>query len=200
MGKRFDTNPLDPEFPERSRREQETTVLPEDVPETHPLFEVAPTEEVTRTLVEEDLRRGGFSEHIPPDANSYPVRQNGVTNPSRKVDGLLFSERTLTSMVYFPYFGLIVGAVVLLRTSRTEGKLRFHAAQALAAQLAILVISRFLNFADQELAGMLFDAITTIMLLIFVFKAWKDRPIHVEAIEPLTDWLESKISRDTKWS
>ncbi len=200
MGKRFDTNPLDPEFPERSRREQETTVLPEDVPETHPLFEVAPTEEVTRTLVDEDLRRGGFSGYIPPYANGYPVRQDGVTNPSRKVDGLLFSERTLTSMVYFPYFGIIVGAAVLLRTSRTEGKLRFHAAQALAAHLAILVIGTVLGFADHDLASGLFKTVTTVMLLIFVFKAWKDRPNHVEAIEPLTDWLESKISRDTKWS
>jgi len=200
MGKRFDTNPLDPEFPEKVRAEPETTVLPEEVPETHPLFQSAPTEEVTRTLVDEDPRFRGFSGNIPSDAGGFPVRQERVGNPSRRVDGLLFSERTLTAMVYFPYFGLIAGAAVLLRTSRTEGKLRFHAAQALAAHLAILVIGTFLGFADHDLASRLFKAATTIMLLVFVFKAWKDRPIHIEAIEPLTDWLEGKISRDTKWS
>lgn len=200
MGRRFDTNPLDPEFPEKSRKEQETSVLPEEVPETHPLFESLPTEEVTRPLIGDDRFGGGMPGNTPSHAEHFPVRQEVFNSPSRKVDGLLFSERTLTSMVYFPYFGLIVGAVVLLRTSRTEGKLRFHAAQALAAHIAILVISRFLNFADQELATMIFDAVTTIMLLIFVFKAWKNRPIHVEAIEPLTDWLESKLSRDMKWS
>lgn len=200
MGKRFDTNPLDPEFPERSRNEQETTVLPEEVPETHPLFESLPTEEVTRPLMDEERTNRNFPGEMPADPNGFPVRQERINTPSRIIEGLLFSERTLTALVYFPYLGLIVSIVILLRTSRTEGKLRFHSAQALAAHLAILVIGAFLGLTDRDVVSRLFDGITTIMLLVFVYKAWKDKPIHIEAIEPLTDWLESKLSRDTKWS
>jgi len=200
MGKRFDTNPLDPEFPKRSRNEQETSVLPEEVPETHPLFESLPTEEVTRPLMDGERTNRNFPGEMPADPNGFPVRQEQKNSPSRKIEGLMFSERTLTALVYFPYLGLIVSIVILLRTSRTEGKLRFHSAQALAAHLAILVIGAFLGLTDRDVVSRLFDGITTIMLLVFVYKAWKDKPIHIEAIEPLTDWLESKLSRDTKWS
>lgn len=198
MGKKFDTNPLDPEFPDKVRAEQETSVLPEEVPETHPLFQAAPTEEVTRTLIDEVRPEPGFGV----STESHPVpATTSHTNPSNRIiDGLMFSEKTLVSLSYFPYVGLILGAVILLRTSRTESKLRFHAAQALAAHLAILVIGAVLDFSRYETAFDLFRMVTTIGLLVFVYKAWKDRPIHIEAIEPLTDWLESKLSRDTKWS
>jgi uncharacterized membrane protein len=94
---------------------------------------------------------------------------------------------------------LVVSGVVLLRTSRTEGKLRFHSAQALAAHLLILLVGAFLGFVNHELAKDLFELVTTIMLLVFVFRAWQDRPIHIEAIEPLTELLEEKLSRDVRW-
>lgn len=199
MDKKVNTNPLEPEFQEQSRSEQETSVLPEEVPETHPLFQSAPTEEVTRTLHTDfpDQREGTGRQSS--ETNVLPRQIDAASSPTRKVPGLLFSERALTSFSYLPYLGLVVSAVVLLRTSRTEGKLRFHSAQALAAHLAILLIGAFLGFVNHELASDLFELVTLVMLLIFVFKAWKDQPIHIEAIEPLTEWLESKLSRDIRW-
>jgi hypothetical protein len=32
------------------------------------------------------------------------------------------------------------------------------------------------------------------MLFIFAWKAWKGQPVHIESVEPLTNWLEDKIS------
>jgi uncharacterized membrane protein len=199
MGKRFDTNPLDPEFPEKVRKEPETTVLPEEVPETHPLFQSLPTEQVRRPVVDSQERSEEKLGVSSAETDSLPVRGVVVSPSSRIVPGLIFSERTLTAMVYFPYLGLILGALVLLRTARTETKLRFHSAQALAAHLAILVIGNLLGFADHDFASRIFGTVTTVMLLIFVFKAWRDRPIHIEAIEPLTEWLEKKLSKDVRW-
>jgi uncharacterized membrane protein len=193
MSKRLNTNPLNPEFPEKVAQEQETSVLPEEVPETHPLFRSLPTEEVTRTL---DADFPGVNTG---ETAVLPKPQDQGNLPSRKIPGLLFSERVLTSLSYLPYLGLVVSGVVLLRTSRTEGKLRFHSAQALAAHLLILLVGAFLGFVNHELAKDLFELVTTIMLLVFVFRAWQDRPIHIEAIEPLTELLEEKLSRDVRW-
>ena len=199
MDKKVNTNPLNPEFQENSRAEQETSVLPEEVPETHPLFQSAPTEEVTRTLHADLPNQREGNERRASETDVLSRHVDVASSPTRKVPGLLFSERALTSFSYLPYLGLVVSAVVLLRTPRTEGKLRFHSAQALAAHLAILLIGAFLGFVNHELASDLFELVTKVMLLIFVFKAWKDRPIHIEAIEPFTDWLESKLSRDIRW-
>jgi hypothetical protein len=32
------------------------------------------------------------------------------------------------------------------------------------------------------------------MLIIFTVKAWRGKPIHIESIDALTNWLEEKIT------
>ncbi len=31
------------------------------------------------------------------------------------------------------------------------------------------------------------------MLIIFAVKAWTGKPVHIEAVDDLTEWLENKI-------
>ena len=39
----------------------------------------------------------------------------------------------------------------------------------------------------------IFQLVTTIMLIIFAVKAWQGKPIHIESVDSLTEWLEEKI-------
>jgi hypothetical protein len=47
-----------------------------------------------------------------------------------------------------------------------------------------------------DLAGVgssIFTIVTTIMLVIFEIKAWIGKPVHIQAVDDLTNWLEEKI-------
>jgi sulfite exporter TauE/SafE len=68
----------------------------------------------------------------------------------------------------------------------------------LAAHLAILIVSAILggvgNITDLANAGnIIFQIVTAIMLIIFAVKAWTGKPVHIEAVDDLTEWLENKI-------
>ena len=82
--------------------------------------------------------------------------------------------------------------------SKEETKVRFHAAQGLAAHLGILIVSSILGIVGTvtDLAGLgsvIFTIVTTIMLIVFAIKAWTGKPVHIESVEDLTNWLEEKI-------
>jgi hypothetical protein len=38
-----------------------------------------------------------------------------------------------------------------------------------------------------------FQLVTTVMLIVFAVKAWKGKPVHIESVDDLTNWLEEKI-------
>jgi len=81
---------------------------------------------------------------------------------------------------------------------KSEAKVRFHAAQGLAAHIGILIVSAILSGVGHatDLANIgngIFTLVTTIMLIIFTIKAWQGKPIHIESVDDLTNWLEDKI-------
>ncbi len=94
--------------------------------------------------------------------------------------------------------GLVAGVLELLFVPKHETKVRFYAAQGLAAHVGILLITTILGiigeFANMaEIGSGIFTGITTVMLIIFTVKAWKGKPVHIESIESLTNWFEDKI-------
>jgi len=205
MPTKYDTNPLDPEFPEKARAAaaegQPTRTLDYSGGETRQFPRTAPTEEQTR-------RFAG------PDAASYAPPYNGQYVPAnyqttafgavdqsrtRKVDKVGLPENILVALPYLPfYIGLVAGLIELLVVPKHETKVRFHAAQGLAAHVGILIVATLLgiigNFANvARIGGGIFTAVTTVMLIIFAIKAWKGRPVHIEAIDDLTNWLDEKI-------
>ena len=50
------------------------------------------------------------------------------------------------------------------------------------------------EIVDADFGSFLFGLVTTIMLIVFAIKAWKGKPVHIAALDDLTNWLEEKIS------
>jgi uncharacterized membrane protein len=200
MPKKFDTNPLDPEFPQKAR-EMQTETLHNLNAETQKFPYAAPTEEQTRKFGDAD-----FSAYSSPyNGQNIPVNYRTAqladmnNASSREVAKTGIPEKWLIGLPYIPWFiGLVASLIILFVVPKSETKVRFHAAQGLAAHLAILIVSAILgmvgNVAGMAKAGnVIFQIVTTVMLIIFAVKAWKGKPVHIESVDDLTEWLEDKI-------
>ena len=205
MPTKYDTNPLDAEFPEQAKAadgEFETQTLPYIGAETRQFADVSPTEEQTRRFNS-------------PDFPAYSAPYNGQNPPvsyqpvgfghfdqsiSRKVAKVGLPENIMTALPYIPwYFGMVAGLLILVFVPRSEAKVRFHAAQGLAAHVAILLVSTLLGLLGRatDMASFgngIFNLVTMIMLIIFAVKAWKGKPVHIESVDDLTNWLDEKIT------
>ncbi|MDQ3181704.1 MAG: hypothetical protein M3Q33_14450 [Acidobacteriota bacterium] len=200
MPKKFDTNPLDPDFPAKAR-ETETTALPKNSYKTAEFPPPIITEEQTRRFDEANFN--GYT--APFDGQNVPANFK-TTNladmnqaSSRNVPKVGMPEKWLIGLPYIPwYIGLVASLIILFVVPKTETKVRFHAAQGLAAHLAILIVSAILggvgNITDiADWGNGIFQIVTTIMLIIFAIKAWRGKPVHIESVDDLTEWLEDKI-------
>jgi uncharacterized membrane protein len=85
----------------------------------------------------------------------------------------------------------------LLVTPKEENKVRFHAAQGFAAQIAILIVSAMLGFignvTDTNVGSGIFGIVSTVLMIIFAVKAFRGKPVHIEILDDLTNWFEDKI-------
>ncbi len=199
--KKFDTNPLDPTFPERVQKEAETVTLPKNKFKTAEFMPPSVTEEQTRRLDD-------------PNFNAYESPYNGQNIPanyrttnladmnkssSRKVSKIGLPENILTALPYLPFWiGLIAGLLILLFVPKSETKVRFHAAQGLAAHIGILIVTTILSGVGNvtnlaNVGNWIFTLVTTVMLIIFAVKAWQGKPVHIESVDDLTEWFEEKI-------
>lgn len=199
--KKFDTNPLDPTFPERVQREAETVVLPKNQFKTGEFSPPSVTEEETRRF-----DAVNFDRYQAPSNGQNPPAQYKTANladmnksSARKVARIGLPENILTALPYIPfYIGLISGLLILLFVPKSETKVRFHAAQGLAAHIGILIVSAILsslgNVTDlASLGGKIFTLVATIILIVSAVKAWRGKPVHIEAVDDLTEWFEDKI-------
>jgi uncharacterized membrane protein len=203
MPSKYDTNPLDPEFPAKAKAaaaaKAATHNLGDTGAETRQFAEAG--EEQTRRFAPADT-----ATYVPPFTGQYvPANYQaaGIAHVdesiSRKVDKVGLPENILTASPYIPwYIGLVAGLLILLFVPKSEAKVRFHAAQGLAAHIGILIVTTILgiigNVAGVANAGnFIFQLVMTIMLFIWAYKAWKGRPVHIESVDSLTNWLEEKI-------
>lgn len=198
---KYDTNPLDPDFPEKARAAAEavgTQTLPNNSAKTRQ-FAPPPLSGEEQTRILENGRMSGFSEQY---NNQYQTVgfANVHQSLSRKVEKIGLPENVMTALPYIPWFiGMVAGLLILFLVPKSEAKVRFHAAQGLAAHIAILIVTTILGFVGSltemaEVGNGIFQILTTVMLLIFAFKAWKGKPIHIESVDELTNWLEEKIN------
>lgn len=203
MPSKYDTNPLDPEFPEKAKAAaasgDATQVLEQGGARTRQFPPPAATEEQTRRLAAADT--GPYSapytgQYVPA---AYQPGGYQLSDPKRKIPKIGLSEHIAVALPYFPFqIGLVAGILELLFVPKNETKVRFHAAQGLAAHVAILVVTTILGLLSDVSRGAgvgngIFTVATTIMLIIFAVKAWKGRPVHIAPIDDLTNWLEEKI-------
>lgn len=201
MATKYDTNPLDPDFPEKARAaaagETETQTLPYSGGETKRFPETAQTEEQTRRFAPPDYSSPYNGQYVPAHYQSAGFADQSI---SRKVDKVGLPENVLTAVPYFPwYIGMVAALLILLFVPKSEAKVRFHAAQGLAVHIAILIVTSILgivgNVTGVARAGnFAFQLAMTVMLIIWAIKAWKGKPVHIESVDGLTNWLEEKIS------
>lgn len=196
MPTKYDTNPLDPEFPKKVR-EAQTETLPNN--ETVKFPPSADTEEQTRY---HDPAR--FAQYSSAFSGAQPLSHYKTAHldpkaSKRKIEKIGLPENILVALPYLPFsVGLIAGLLELLFVPKSEAKVRFHAAQGLAAHIGILIITTILGGIGEitgiaSAANGIFWIVTTIMLIVFAIKAWKGKPVHIESVDTLTEWLEEKI-------
>jgi uncharacterized membrane protein len=200
--KKYDTNPLDPDFPQRAR-ETQTETLSNLSAETQTFPYAAPTEEQTKRFGDADFSAYSTSpfngQNIPQNYQTTPLYSDSRNLSKRKVANIGLPENMMVALPYLPfYIGLIASIVELLLVPRSETKVRFHAAQGLAAHLAILIVSAILNGASHltglaNVGSIIFGIVATIMMIVFAVKAWRGKPVHIESVDDLTNWLDDKI-------
>lgn len=221
MPKKFDTNPLDPDFPEKAkaaaqngpeveayRAPAESYGAPPASPYSTAEFPVRPTappsvtEDETQRFSEAQFNAYAFQGGQVPAAyqqSPFAEANRATIEPGeRKVAGIGLAEKWLIAIPYLPFwFGLVGGFLMLLFIPKEENRVRFHAAQGFAAQIAIAIISTILGIVggvtDTNFGSGIFGVVTTIMMIIFAIKAFKGKPVHIEPIDDLTNWLEDKI-------
>ena len=209
MAKKFDTNPLDPEFPEKARAQaaaetaqvREGYTSPQHRYETSE-FPTAPgsvTEEETRRFEEADFQAYSFRGADPPTVYSGPDAAVLNSTPLRAETKTGLPEKWLIGLPYIPFsIGLVAGLILLFVIPKEENKVRFHAAQGLAAHVGILLVTTILGVVENvtdlaSLGSFIFWVVTTVMLVVFAIKAWQGKPVHIESVDDLTNWLEEKI-------
>lgn len=202
MPSKYDTNPLDPDFPEKARAAaQATQALPYRDPADNSYPHSNSGENPTRRFATADM--GAYSSpynggYVPANYQTAALA-NADQSKKRKVDKIGIPENIMVALPYMPFsIGLVAGVLELLFVPKHETKVRFHAAQGLAAHFGILLITTILsvigNVANMaDIGSGIFTAVTTVMLIIFMIKAWKGKPVHIESIDGLTNWLEEKI-------
>ena len=198
MAKKFDTNPLDPEFPERAK----AAVAPKKTAFSTAEFPSEPssvTEDETRRFTNSDFQAYSYSAPQP----VVPYAAPGLADMNRAGDRVVsktgIPEKWLIGLPYLPFkIGLVAGIVLLLVIPKEETKVRFHAAQGLAASVGILIVTVILSIISNvtdlaNIGSFIFGMVTTVMLIIFAIKAWTGKPVHIETVDDLTNWLEEKI-------
>lgn len=206
MPNKFDTNPLDPEFPEKAKAAAETGSAGGYTAPQRSAYSTAEFPDRPPSVTEDETRRfdeaqlGSFAFQGGQTPVAYQAPYVGATNDTseRKVAKTGVAEKWLLGLPYLPFWiGLVGGLILLLVIPKEESKVRFHAAQGFAAHIAIAAISAILagvgNVTDSNFGGFLFGAITTVLMIVWAIKAWKGKPVHIEVIEDLTNWLEEKI-------
>jgi uncharacterized membrane protein len=131
-----------------------------------------------------------------PPQNPYQIP---MTHPptSRPVIGLGIPEKWAVLLAYAPWVGIVASLVELFLASRREVRVRFHASQALALHIAILVVSSVLKavgtLSGSEFGGALFGAATTVFLIISMIRVWKGEPHRIAPLAEPAQWFNDHI-------
>jgi uncharacterized membrane protein len=209
MPSKYDTNPLDPDFPEKAKAaaaNEETKTLPYRGGETQQFpADTAPADDQkTRKFAEAEVHAysGAYTppytgQNVPTYYQQPQFSEYGQTI-NHKVRSIGLPENIAIAGCYFPfYIGMVASFILLLLTPKDEPKVRFHAAQGLAAHLGIALVAIILGIVTSmtggELGTTLFKVAAFVMLVIFTIKAFKGKPIHIVALDDLTNWLEEKL-------
>src|SRR5258708_1204948 len=195
---KYDTNPLDPQV---ARDTEKVWGEPEDEPRTGAVkgatTRVGPaannharentfSEAPTRRIDSPSLESSYPSVFVPPTYSPAEVYQPGpqqkslvAQNPStRTVAGIGLPEKWAVALPYAPlYIGVVASIIELILVPRNEVRVRGHAAQGLALQIAITAIDLLFTvlaaFTGSSAGGTLFRLAAFIFLVVSMIRVSK---------------------------
>src|SRR5215207_6199944 len=189
--------------------EEQTRRFDEQTADSYPSVFVPPAYQPPRAPQAQPFTTFGAGPHQPPattsapppgPASPYPNPYQSYMGPtSRPVARLGIPEKFAVILPYFPaYIGLVAGIIELAMVPRGETRVRFHAAQGLALQLAILAVSMLFQFvalaSGSGFGGMLFGTAATVFLIVSIFRVWQGKPHHIAPLDEPARWLDEKIA------
>ena len=218
---KYDTNPLDPDV------ERKAHDVWGDLGGASPTQQVGGATREVADSANEEARRNVYSEaptrrydnppleapypsvfvpptYAPPVQQRYqqPSRQpyqDALHTPTtcRTVAGVGIAERWALLLAYFPYVGLVASIIELLLAPRREIKVRFHASQALALHVAILLIHTVLQaigaVSGSQTGDILFRTAAAIFLVISMIRVWRGEAHQIAPLEEPAKWFNQHI-------
>ena len=222
---KYDTNPLDPDFVKNTEEvwgeggggpeTQEVTGTTREVaPQNHEnprgnVYSEAPTRRYDNVPLDAPYP----SIFVPPTYSQPPVYQPPPAtpytpppqqySPTRSVSGIGLPEKWALVLPYLPSFiGVVPALLWLFLIPRREAKVRFHASQALALHVAILVIQTLFGvigtITGSSIGGKLFSAAAAIFLIISMVRILKGESPHIAPLNDATKWFNEKIDPRNK--
>ncbi len=95
------------------------------------------------------------------------------------------------------YIGLIVSLLELFLVPRKEVKVRFHASQAIALHIAILIVHTLFGvistITDSSLGGTLFKLAAFVFLIISMIRVGKGEPHRIAPLAEPAQWFNEHI-------
>ena len=136
----------------------------------------------------------------PAQYNRQNIYQAPVSDvpTSRRVPGIGLSEKWAVTLPYAPfYIGLVFSLLELFLVPRKEVKIRFHAAQALALHIAILIVHTLFGvistITDSSLGGTLFKIAAFVFLIISMIRVSKGEPHQIAPLAEPGKWFNQHI-------
>lgn len=219
---KYDTNPLDPEVAKESEQTWGEGGEPGDTREVKGATqEVRPRSDSPRSNIYSEAPTRHFNNpsadtqypsvfvpptYAPPSVYQPPPHlrssQTAERPTSRTVAGIGFPEKWAMILPYAPYLGIVASIIELLLVPRKETRVRFHAAQGLALQLAIVIIDRLFwivgALTGSSFGGKLFSFASFIFLIISMIRVWKGEPHRIPPIAEPATWFNEHIDPRTK--
>jgi len=139
-----------------------------------------------------------------PPAQQYQQPGNQVyqapysaTSRSRHVAGVGIPEKWALLLAYFPYIGIVASIIELLLAPRREVKVRFHASQALALHVAILIIHTVLQaitaLSGSSMGDVLFRTAAFAFLVISMIRVWRGEAHRIAPLEEPAKWFNQHV-------
>lgn len=223
---KYDTNPLDPDVERKAEdvwgdlggvtqqvggNTQQVGNTANENPKPQPVddarqnvYSEAPTRRYDNPPLEQPYPSVFVPPSYAPPPAQYQSRQNIYQTPinspssSRPVLGIGIPEKWATMLAYVPgYIGLVVGLLELILVPRNEGKVRFHASQAVALHIAILIAQTLFGainlLTGSSLGGSLFKLAAFIFLIISMIRVWKGEPHQITPLAEPAQWFNQHI-------
>ena len=117
---------------------------------------------------------------------------------SRTVAGIGLPEKWAMALPYAPFYvGLVVSLIELFLVPRKEAQVRFHASQALALHIGILLVHTVFGvistITDSSLGGTLFKLAAFIFLVISMIRVSQGEPHRIAPLAEPAQWFNDHI-------